>query len=81
MALVLVLGAVLVSYVGPSLNFLDAWRDSRTEHSSLAQLREENAKLQQRIATLDGSDAAERGARKAGMVAAGEGAYVVRGLN
>jgi cell division protein FtsB len=79
-ALVLVLAAVLISYVGPSLNFLDAWRDSRAEHASLADLRAENAKLHERLTTLDDTDAAERGARKAGMIAVGEGSYVVRGL-
>lgn len=77
--LVLVFFAVLASYVGPAINFLDAWRDSRTEHANLAGLREENAKLRQRIATLGGPDAAERGARKVGMVALGEGSYVIRG--
>ena len=79
-ALVLVLAAVLISYVSPAINFLDAWRDSRAEHTSLAELREENAKLHQRITTLEGDDAAERGARKAGMVAEGEASYVIRGL-
>ena len=79
-ALVLVLAAVLVSYVSPALNFLDAWRDSRGEHASVADLREENAKLQERLAVLNSPDAAEREARRTGMVATGEGAYVVHGL-
>ena len=79
-ALVLVLAAVLVSYVSPAINFLDAWQDSRTEHGTLEELREENAKLRQRVTTLDGEDAAERGARKNGMVAEGEASYVIRGL-
>ena len=79
--LVLVLAAVLISYVSPALNFLDAWRDSRTEHSSLAELREENAKLHERMQTLDGEAAAERSARQQGMVAVGEAAYSIRGLN
>lgn len=81
MALVLVLAAVLASYVSPALNFIDAWRGSRSEHAALAELQAENAKLRQRLATVDGSDAAERGARQAGMVAVGEGAYYVRGLD
>jgi cell division protein FtsB len=80
-ALVLVLLLICISYVGPSLNFLDAWRDSKAETSSLAELRAENAKLEQRLGNLEGPDAAERGARKIGMVAPGEGAFVVRGLN
>lgn len=80
-ALVLVLAAVLASYVSPALNFLDAWRDSKSEHSSLAELQAESAKLRHRLATVDGADAAERGARKSGMVSLGEGAYYVRGLD
>jgi hypothetical protein len=79
-ALVLVLFAVLASYVSPALNFFDAWRDSKTEHASLTELRSENAQLRERIAVLDGKDAAEREARQLGMVGEYEGAYVVRGL-
>ena len=80
-ALVLVLFAILASYVRPALNVFDAWRDSKSEHASLTQLRAENAKLHQRIATLDGPDAAERGARKQGMSLPGEAPYVIRGLD
>ena len=79
-ALVLVLFAVLASYVSPALNFVDAWRDSKTEHASLTELRSENAQLRERITALDGKDAAEREARQLGMVGEYEGAYVVRGL-
>ena len=80
-ALVLVLLLICISYVGPSLNFLDAWRDSKTEHASLTELRAENEALRKRLGKLEGPDAAERGARRIGMVAPGEGAFVVRGLN
>ena len=80
-ALVLVLVAICASYVSPALNFFDAWRDSKAEHASLAELQAENAKLNQRITSLDGPDAAERGARKIGMVLPGEAAYVIRGLS
>jgi cell division protein FtsB len=80
-ALVLVLAAILASYVKPALNFFDAWKDSKTEHSSLTQLTKENQQLKQRITQIQGPDAAERAARKLGMVAAGEGSYVVRGLS
>jgi len=78
--LVIVLFLVLASYVGPGLKFFDAWRDSRSEHASLAQLREVNAQLKQRIASLDGSDAAERAARKQGLVMLGERPYTIHGL-
>lgn len=80
-ALVLVLAAVLVSYIGPVINFVDAWGDSRSERAAVAELKAENAKLRQRVAELKGPDAAERAARRAGMVAAGEQPYVLRGLD
>ena len=77
----LVLLAILDSYVKPALNFFDAWRDSKAEHASLAKLTKENQQLKQRMTQIQGPDAAERAARKLGMVAAGEGSYVVRGLS
>jgi cell division protein FtsB len=80
-ALVLVLALICISYVGPSLNFLDAWRDSKAEHQTLTDLRAENEQLRKRLGNLEDADAAERGARKIGMVLPGEGAFVVRGLN
>ena len=79
-ALVLVLFAILASYVSPALNLFDAWRNARSEHAALTELRAEHAKLQQRIATLGGRDAAEREARKQGMTLPGEAPYVIRGL-
>ncbi|HLM31769.1 MAG TPA: septum formation initiator family protein [Solirubrobacterales bacterium] len=80
-ALVLVLFAVLASYIGPTLNLFDAWRDSRTEHANLAELRTENQRLHERIANLDGNDAAELAARKQGMVGPTERPYSIRGLS
>ncbi len=78
-SLVLVLVAVLAAYVGPSLNFLDAWRDSKAAHADLASLKQENEALRERIATLGEPDAAERAARKNGMVAESEAPYVLHG--
>jgi cell division protein FtsB len=80
-ALVLVLFAVLASYVNPVINFLDAWGDSRSQRAEFNELKHENEKLRGQIANLSSPDAAERGARKMGMVAEGEGSYVIRGLN
>jgi cell division protein FtsB len=79
-ALVIVLAAVLLSYINPVVNFLDAWGDARTERAQLDELSAENGKLRKRITALDEADAAEREARKLGMVAAGEASYVIRGL-
>jgi cell division protein FtsB len=79
-ALVLVLFAILVLYVNPLVNFIDAYRDSKAETAQLAELKRENKRLRERAATLNEPDAAERGARKMGMVAAGEGSAIVKGL-
>jgi cell division protein FtsB len=76
--LVLVLFAVLASYVSPVLNFVDAWRDSGTERTQLQELQRENAALRSRAGSLDGPDAAERAARRLGMVATGERSYVIK---
>jgi cell division protein FtsB len=79
--LVLVLFVILALYVGPVVNFVDAWKDSRAEQVALQSLREENASLRSRAVVLSDPDAAERAARRLGMVAAGERSYVVRGLH
>lgn len=79
-ALLFVLAAVLLSYINPLVNFVDAWNDNRTEKAQLAELQEESARLRERITALDGPAAAERAARRIGMVAEGEGAYVIEGL-
>jgi cell division protein FtsB len=76
--LVIVLFAVLASYVSPVLNFVDAWQDSRAERAELQQLQREYAELQSRAASLDGPDAAERAARGLGMVAPGESSYAIK---
>lgn len=76
-ALVVVIFLVLISYVSPALRFFDAWRDARTDYAALADLREENARLRQRIVNLDGSDAAALAARKQGLISAGEKAYTI----
>ena len=81
MALVLVLFAILASYIGPAINFFDAWRDSKAEHANLAALRRAARKLHKREADLEGP-----GRRRARGAQAGHGrrlgeraAYVVNG--
>jgi cell division protein FtsB len=75
--LVLVLFAILASYVNPVVNFVDAWRDSRAERVELQELQKENARLKAKAGSLAGADAAERAARRIGMVAPTERAYVI----
>jgi cell division protein FtsB len=72
-----VLFAILVLYVNPVVNFVDAWRDSRAENEQLAELKAENQELRERAATLDHSGAAERAARMQGMVLPDERSVVI----
>jgi cell division protein FtsB len=76
-----VLFAVLASYLNPVINLIDDWRDSKAEQERLADLQQENARLQQRAEALEDPGAAEQEARRLGMVGPGERAYVIRGLS
>lgn len=78
--LVLVLFGVLVSYLNPLVNLVDAWRDSKASEERLLELRQENAQLQQQVEQASSPLMLEREARRLGMVRAGEHAYVIRGL-
>jgi cell division protein FtsB len=79
--LVVVLFAVLASYLNPVLNLIDDWRDSKAEQERLADLQQENARLEQRAQALEDPEAAEQEARRLGMVGPDERAYVIRGLS
>lgn len=79
-ALVLVLFAVLASYVGPIGNLVGTWRGAGAAEERLAELKRENQQLERRAAELKTSAAAIREARKLGLVGEGEQAYVVKGL-
>lgn len=79
-ALVLVLFGVLVSYLNPLVNLLDAWKDSKAGEERLAELKKENAELQQQVRDASDPLTQEREARRLGMVRPGEHAYVIRGL-
>ncbi len=79
--LVLVIFAVLISYISPSLNVFETWRESNDAHSRLAVLKHENAKLSRRAEQLKQPASETAEARKLGLVAPGEQAYVVDGLD
>lgn len=79
-ALVLVLFAVLVSYIGPTMHVFESWRESRAADGQLAALKVENEKLSRQANELSKDSAAIAEARKLGMVAPGEQAYVIDGL-
>jgi cell division protein FtsB len=79
-ALVLVLFGVMVSYLNPMVNLLQAWQGSKASEQQLAQLEEERAALTRELREVSKPATLEREARKLGMVRPGEHAYVVHGL-
>jgi cell division protein FtsB len=79
-ALTLVLFGVLVSYLNPLVNLLDAWRDSGANREELARLQARHEKLETKVRAANSPLVVEREARKLGMVRPGERAYVIRNL-
>jgi cell division protein FtsB len=79
-ALVLVLFGVMVSYLNPLVNLLQAWQGSKASEQQLAQLKHEKAELTRELREVSSPATLEREARKLGMVRPGEHAYVVHGL-
>ena len=78
--LVLVLFAILASYVSPLINFIDAWRGSHVERSQLQALSQQHANLVKKAASLQAPGATAERARRLGMIASGERAYVIKHL-
>ena len=78
--LVIGLFVVLVSYLNPLVNFIDAWRDSKAGKEQLAELQREHAELERKSAEASDPTVLEREARRLGMIRSGERAYVIRGL-
>ena len=70
---------ILVSYINPAVNFVDAWRDSHAQRSAAAAAPSTStAGWRPRPPSLDDPGAAAEAARKLGMVAPGERSYVVK---
>lgn len=76
----LVLFGVMVSYLNPMVNLVDAWRDSKAGKEQLTQLQAQYSSLRQQVGKARDPITLEREARKLGMVKPGEHAYVVRGI-
>jgi cell division protein FtsB len=79
-ALVLVLFGVMVSYLNPLVNLLQAWQGSKASEQQLTELTQEKVELTQQLREVSSPATLEREARKLGMVRPGEHAYVVHGL-
>jgi cell division protein FtsB len=78
--LVLVLFIVLVSYLNPLVNLMQAWQGSKSSNEQLAQLKQERTQLREQLRDVSSPAALEREARRLGMVKPGEHAYIVHGL-
>jgi cell division protein FtsB len=79
-SLLLVLLAILISYLGPTADYLQSWRLAKETRGELQSLRQDNERLRQRAKLLQDPDAIELEARKIGMARPGERAYVIRHL-
>lgn len=77
-ALVLVLFGVMVSYLNPMVNLLQAWQRSKSSDQELAQLKQEKVQLTRELRDASSPASLEREARRLGMVKPGEHAYVVK---
>lgn len=78
--LVLVLFAILLSYIGPIHHVVDSWREANAGEARLAEVKAENDRLTRQAKGLEKSAATIAEARKLGLVAPGEQAYVVDGV-
>ncbi len=79
-ALLLVLGLILLLYVGPARSFVSTWQDAKEKRADVHRLTAENRRLQARRHALEDPRTLEAEARKLGMVRPGERAFVIQGL-
>jgi cell division protein FtsB len=80
LSLLIALLLVLLSYVGPTTKYWEAWHLNRETRADVQGLREDNARLRQRARDLQNPQRVELEARRLGMARPGERVYVVRGL-
>jgi cell division protein FtsB len=80
-ALLLVLGLVLLLYIGPARSFVSTWHEAKAKRADVHRLEAENRRLQARRRALEDPRTLETEARKLGMVRPGERAFVIQGLD
>ena len=78
--LLLVLAAVLVSFIGPATAYLRAWHLAKQTSGEVQTLQQDNKRLRMRAKQLNNLDTVELEARRAGMARPGERVYVIKGL-
>lgn len=77
-ALLALLGAIMLLYVSPAKHWIEQSRTASAQGEELRALQAENAELRARARALRDPAALELEARRLGMVAVGERAYVIR---
>jgi cell division protein FtsB len=80
-ALTLVLAAVLYSYLNPAIDFVKTYTATTAAKAQLHELLHENKRLHRRIQGAEDPIVLDARARAQGMVAPGETAFVLHGLN
>ncbi len=76
----LVLFGVMISYLNPLVNLLEAWQGSKSSEQQLGQLKQEKVELTRQLRDASSPATLDREARRLGMVRPGEHAYAVKGL-
>ena len=79
-ALLCVLVGMVYLYVGPTLTWIETYKEAGERREEVAALKERNRELRSRRDQLKRPGTLEREARLRGMVRAGERAYVVQDL-
>jgi hypothetical protein len=79
-ALLVVLGGILLLYVGPAHSYWQTWNDARAKRADRHRLQHEHQRLVARRRALREPASLMREARRQGMVRQGERAFVVSNL-
>jgi cell division protein FtsB len=79
-ALLLLLSAVVLSYVGPARSLFSTWHDSHAKQAQLRALEQRHQALLSRAKALRDPRTVDAEARRMGLVKVGERSYVVRSL-
>jgi len=79
-ALLVLLGGVLLLYVGPARSLVSTWRDAHAKQAQVHALEREHRALLRRARELRDPRTVVAEARRLGMVQPGEHSYVVRNL-
>ncbi len=74
------LAGIILSYLNPAIDFVQTYRATTAARAEMHRLQADNTRLHRRVQSADDPAVLEREARRQGMVAPAERAYVVHGL-